>query len=87
MGYRRTGRGGSRIRWDNFPDRCGSFIDADIISRNIFEDKELLNKETHTLERKYQFYVSDGADKFKQFANSIIKHDILSPTTIDIEDY
>lgn len=55
--------------------------------KKLLEDKELLNKETHTLERKYQFYVSDGADKFKQFANSIIKHDILSPTTIDIEDY
>ena len=55
--------------------------------KKLLEDKELLNKETHTLERKYQFYVSDGADKFKQFANSIIKHDILSPTTIDIEVY
>ena len=36
---------------------------------------------------KYQFYVSDGAEKFKQFANSIIKYGILSAKTINIEKY
>lgn len=36
---------------------------------------------------RYQFYVSDKADKFVQFANSIIKYGILSAKTIHIETY
>lgn len=38
-------------------------------------------------ENQYQFYVSDGADKFKNFANSIIRYGILSAKTINIEEY
>ena len=36
---------------------------------------------------KYQFYVSDAADKFQQFANSIIKYGILTAKTVNIEEY
>lgn len=36
---------------------------------------------------KYQFFVSDGADRFLQFANSIIKYGILSTKVINIEEY
>lgn len=36
---------------------------------------------------RYQFFVSDKADKFVRFANSIIKYGILSAKTINIEDY
>lgn len=36
---------------------------------------------------RYQFYVSDKADKFMRFANSIIKYGILSAKTVNIEDY
>lgn len=35
----------------------------------------------------YRFYVSDGAEKFRRFANSIIKYGILSAKVIDIEKY
>jgi len=38
-------------------------------------------------ENQYLFYVSDGAEKFKRFANSIIKYGILSAKTINIEQY
>jgi glutamate racemase len=38
-------------------------------------------------ESQYQFYVSDMADKFKNFANSIIKYGILSAKTVNIEEY
>lgn len=38
-------------------------------------------------ENRYQFFVSDGAEKFKTFANSILKYGILSAKTIHIEDY
>lgn len=35
----------------------------------------------------YRFYVSDGAEKFKQFANSILTYGILSAKVINIEEY
>ena len=36
---------------------------------------------------QYQFFVSDAADKFIRFANSIIKYGILSAKIINIEEY
>lgn len=51
-------------------------------------EKGLLNEVPPQLgENQYQFYVSDGAEKFKRFANSIIKYGILSAKTINIEEY
>ncbi len=38
-------------------------------------------------EMKYQFFVSDAADKFKQFANSILPYDIETTKQINIEEY
>ncbi|MBO4750950.1 MAG: glutamate racemase [Lachnospiraceae bacterium] len=55
---------------------------------SLLEEKGLLNEAPGKLgENKYQFYVSDGAEKFKTFANSIIKYGILSAKVIDIEKY
>lgn len=49
---------------------------------------ELLNDEPPGLgSNRYQFYVSDKAEKFVRFANSIIKYGILSAKSIHIEDY
>lgn len=48
----------------------------------------LLNDEAPGLgSNRYRFYVSDKAEKFVRFANSIIKYGILSAKTIHIEDY
>ena len=56
--------------------------------KSMLKEKGHLNEETPKLgSNQYQFYVSDGAEKFKQFANSIIKYGILSAKTINIEDY
>lgn len=35
----------------------------------------------------YQFYVSDAADQFKEFANSILPYDIETTKQINIEEY
>ena len=58
------------------------------------ELKELLTKENLLNKKKpmlgnncYRFYVSDKADKFQIFANSILKYGILSAKTINIENY
>jgi glutamate racemase len=36
---------------------------------------------------QYRFYVSDMANQFQQFANSIIKYGILASEKIDIHTY
>lgn len=56
--------------------------------KELLMEKGLLGDHAPTLgETQYQFYVSDMADKFKNFANSIIKYGILSAKTIHIEEY
>lgn len=56
--------------------------------KTMLETRGLLNQEAPRLgTNQYQFYVSDGAEKFKRFANSIIKYGILSAKTINIEEY
>lgn len=56
--------------------------------RSLLERESLLNPSTQRLgTNQYQFFVSDGADKFKTFANSILKYGILSAQVIHIEEY
>lgn len=56
--------------------------------KEMLAQKGLLGDHAPALgENQYQFYVSDIADKFKSFANSIIKYGILSAKTIYIEEY
>ncbi len=56
--------------------------------KSMLKERGLLNQEAPKLgSNQYQFYVSDAAGKFKQFANSIIKYGILSAKTVNIEDY
>lgn len=56
--------------------------------RSLLERENLLNPSTQRLgTNQYQFFVSDGADKFKVFANSILKYGILSAQVIHIEEY
>lgn len=56
--------------------------------RELLSEKGILNRESPELgDNQYQFYVSDGAEKFKRFANSIIKYGILSTKTVNIEQY
>ena len=59
-----------------------------LILKKLLTDCNLLNPQAPALgDNKYKFYVSDGAEKFKRFANSIIKYGILSAKTIQIEEY
>ena len=54
----------------------------------LLEKEGLLNEKPQGLgSNRYQFYVSDMADKFQTFANSILKYGILSAKTINIESY
>lgn len=54
----------------------------------LLENKNLLNdRKPEFGTNKYQFFVSDAADKFQTFANSILKYGILSAKSINIEQY
>lgn len=56
--------------------------------KEMLEERNLLNDKRPALgENQYRFYVSDMADKFKSFANSIIKYGILSAKSVNIEEY
>ncbi len=56
--------------------------------KEMLGDMGLLNDEEPGLgSNRYKFYVSDKAEKFVRFANSIIKYGILSAKTIHIEEY
>lgn len=56
--------------------------------KELLEAKGLLNdKELGLGDNRYQFFVSDKADKFQNFANSIIKYGILSAKVVNIEEY
>lgn len=56
--------------------------------KELLEREALLNSRHPELgSNQYQFFVSDGAEKFKNFANSIIKYGILSAKIVSAEDY
>jgi len=56
--------------------------------KELLAKKDLLNDTPANLgDNKYRFFVSDASEKFKVFANSIIKYGILSAKTINIEEY
>ena len=53
--------------------------------KRILEEKGL-NNDRDSL-TKYEFYVSDAAEKLKQFANSILPYNVETIQQINIEDY
>lgn len=63
--------------------------------KQLLEEKGMLNDKEIRPEGEgqvcangsYEFYVSDTADKFKQFANSILPYDIRTTQRINIEEY
>lgn len=55
--------------------------------REILSERDLLNPGRENLEPAHQFYVSDAANKFKQFANSIMPYDVETTKQVNIEEY
>ena len=56
--------------------------------KEMLETRNLLNRDAPELgSDQYRFYVSDKAEKFVRFANSIIKYGILSAKAVNIEEY
>ena len=55
--------------------------------KRILENCNMENNGEGQEHASYEFYVSDAADKFKQFANSILPYDIETTKQINIEEY
>lgn len=55
--------------------------------KQVLKDCNMENTEMSEEHATYSFYVSDAADKFKQFANSILPYDIETTKQINIEEY
>lgn len=55
--------------------------------REVLSSMNLLSTGTGMEEFPYRFYVSDLADKFTNFANSILPYDVKMTQRIDIEKY
>lgn len=56
--------------------------------RTLIEQKAICNPIPPQLQNDmYQFYVSDAAEKFKVFANSILPYDVETTKQINIEEY
>ncbi len=56
--------------------------------KRLLEEKGLESEKRPDLGTElYRFFVSDAAEKFQRFANSILSYGILSAKVINIEDY
>lgn len=56
--------------------------------KQLLEEKDLESEHRPGLGTElYRFFVSDGADKFQRFANSILTYGILSAKVINIDEY
>lgn len=56
--------------------------------RRLLEKEGIASDGNHeTVENPYEFFVSDAAEKFKTFANSILPCDVTSIKQINIEEY
>jgi glutamate racemase len=75
---------GDRVRLVNPAYETARELEEMLGSRGLLaEERPALG----SADSQYSFFVSDMADKFQQFANSIIKYGILSAKTINIEEY
>ena len=55
--------------------------------KTMLKKNDMENPDAEGDHGSYSFYVSDAADKFKQFANSILPYDIETTKQINIEEY
>lgn len=55
--------------------------------KHLLQEHHMENTDVMCEHASYSFYVSDAADKFKQFANSILPYDIETTKQINIEEY
>ncbi|MGN0276435.1 MAG: glutamate racemase [Hominisplanchenecus sp.] len=55
--------------------------------KELLKEQNLTNRQSPEEARKYMFYVSDLAEKFRKFADSILPFDVNTTKQISIEEY
>ena len=55
--------------------------------KTLLEDQDMANKGSDPAGSRYEFYVSDTADKFRQFANTVMPFDVPETNVVNIESY
>lgn len=55
--------------------------------KKLLEDRDMVNDGTITPHSGYEFFVSDAAEKFRHFANTVMPFDISTTNVINIEEY
>ena len=55
--------------------------------KQVLSESQLLNEENESSQDKYRFYVSDLAEKFTNFASSILPDQVKQTKKINIEEF
>ena len=55
--------------------------------KRLLEEEEMANDETTKHHSEYSFYVSDAAEKFRKFANTVMPFDVPTTNVVNIEEY
>lgn len=55
--------------------------------RSLLKKLDLENDETEKTEEQYQFFVSDAAEKFRHFANTVMPFDVPETNVVNIEEF
>ena len=55
--------------------------------KQLLRDLDLENDSPERSGSQYQFYVSDAAEKFRQFANTVMPFDVPETNVVNIEEY
>ena len=61
--------------------------ETSMVLKNLLADQHMENQGGTKEEFPYRFYVSDAAEKFKEFANSILPYDVKRTKQINLEEY
>lgn len=61
--------------------------ETSMVLKKLLADQHMENQGRTKEEFPYRFYVSDAAEKFKEFANSILPYDVKRTKQINLEEY
>ncbi|MGN0250068.1 MAG: glutamate racemase [Oliverpabstia sp.] len=61
--------------------------ETSMVLKKLLADQHMENQGGTKEEFPYRFYVSDAAEKFKEFANSILPYDVERTKQINLEEY
>ena len=55
--------------------------------KRLLRDRDMENNGATEAHSRYSFYVSDAAEKFRRFANTVMPFDVPTTNVVNIEEY